>query len=129
MKDKIEVFDFAEFTESVAKAAEKFCWRGYRTLTFCPICLKELLSVEETRLLTEAFASPQNSRLVEAFTAAHDIGLLILVPSNRETAQLLDFRLALAPICNHHSQIDGADLEKRVLLISRYGKKVKEGRL
>jgi len=126
MKNKIKVFSFAEFTESVAKATEKFCWKGYRVLTSCPICLKELLSVEETQQLVEAFASPQNSSLVEAFTVAHDISLLILVPSTSETAQLAGFRLILAPICRNHSKIVGEEIERRILLLaSRFGEIVK----
>jgi len=80
-------------------------------------------------MLAEALASTENYELVEAFADARDMALMILVPRKPETAQLLDHRLVLAPICRDHSEIDGADLEKRVLLISRYGKKVKEGRL
>ena len=129
MKDENEVSDLAEFVESTPKLAEKFCGNGCRILTHCPLCLREFLTVEEARLLAEAFASAENYELVEAFADARDMALMILVPRKPEKAQLLDHRLVLAPICRDHSEIDGADLEKRVLLISRYGKKVKEGRL
>lgn len=124
---QIEVLLFANFTKSAAESAERFCWRGYRVLTFCPLCLREVLTVEETCVLTKAFSSPQNSKLVEAFTDAHDIGLLVLVPSKRETAQLLNYRLILAPVCSHHhSQIDALEIERRILQASRYGEIVKE---
>jgi len=126
---KNEAFDFVKLRADNMKAVEKFRWRGYRVLASCPICLRQLLTVEEAWSLAEAFASAENCKLVEAFADEHDMGLLILVPQKPETAQLLDHRLVLAPICREHSEIDGADLEKRVLLISRYGKKVKKGRL
>lgn len=125
MKDQNEVSDLAEFVESTPKIVEKFCRNGYRVLTHCPLCLREFLKVEEARLLAEAFASAENHELVEAFADAHDMGLMVLVPRKPETAKLLDYRLVLAPICRDHSEIDGADLEKGVLLVSRYGKKVK----
>lgn len=125
MKDEIEVFDFVEFMESVGKTAEKFCGNGYRVLTSCPICLREVLTIEKTRLLAKAFASPQNTQKVEAFASTHDIGTRVLVPSKPETAQLLDYRLILAPVCNCHSQIELGEIEKQSLLISGFGKIIK----
>jgi hypothetical protein len=123
---KIKVFNFDEFTASVAKATKKYCWKGYRVLTSCPICFKELLSVQEAQQLVEAFSSPQNYSLVEAFTAAHSIGLLILIASNVETARLLNFRLILAPLCNHHTGIDAETIEHNIMMVSRFGEIVKD---
>jgi hypothetical protein len=123
---KIKIFRFDEFTDSVTKAAETFCYRGYRVLTFCPICLKPLLSVEEARALMAAFASPQNSRLVESFTTAYNIGLLILTPSNIETARLLNFKLILTPLCSHHTGIDAETIEHNIMVVSRFGEIVKD---
>jgi len=124
---KKESFGNEEFKANTVKVAEKYCWRGYRTLTFCPVCLKTLLSVEEARLLTEAFNSTQNSEKVETFTAAHNIGLMLLVPSKPETAQLLDYRLILAPVCNDHPEIDGPEIEKRILSVSTHGEIIRGG--
>jgi hypothetical protein len=119
---KIKMFSFDEFSKSAAKKAKKFCWKGYRVVRSCPVCFKELLSVEEAQQLVEAFIAPQNYKRVEAFTTAHNIGLLILVPQNLETAQLAGFHLVLAPICKNHQQIDGEEIERRILLDSRFTK-------
>jgi len=122
---EFELSNLDKFKKSTMKAAEEFCWNGYRVLTFCPICLKTHFSDEEARLLTKAFNSTQNSKKVEAFADAHDIAILILVPSKPETAQLLNYRLILAPVCNDHPEIDGPEIEKRILGISRFGEIVK----
>jgi len=42
-----------------------------------------------------------------------------------KTAQLAGFRLILAPICKNHSQIHGEEIERRILLASRFSEIVK----
>lgn len=117
---KIKMFSFDEFSESAAKKAKKFCWKGYRVVKSCPVCFKELLSIEQAQQLVEAFIAPQNYKRVEAFTHKYNIALLILLPQNLETAQLAGFRLILAPICKNHQQIDGEEIEHRILLDFRF---------
>ena len=104
--------------------ADNFSLRGYRVLCFCPVCFRQILTVEGAALLKNA-VQMRDVDFAEAFLAAHGCNLLVLVPRNIEVAQLLNNRVALAPICNRHSNLDASKIEHNIILASRFGKIIK----
>jgi len=99
--------------------------RGYRTFLNCPVCRREVLTVEQAHYLTNAIHIG-NRIMAETYLSAHGCRLLILAPRKLETAQLTSHRILVAPICKSHRELDPAKLERLCLLGSRLGQILEE---
>jgi len=105
--------------------ANNFSLRGYRVLLSCPLCLHEILTVEEATSIKTAVQAG-NVDFAEAFLVAHDCSLLILIPENIEVTQQLNKRVVLAPICDSHTSLDVDKIEHTIISASLFGRIIKE---
>ena len=98
---------------------------SYRVFLHCPLCLKETLSTEEARLLTNLI---HRNLLEEAqiFLGIRNLRLFMLEPTKTEIAQLLSHRIVLGAICQSHRQVSFERIEQAVVLASRYGQLARE---
>lgn len=96
----------------------------YRAFLHCPICLKQILTVEQARLLTNLV---NNGLLEEAqlWLSMRGLRLFMLEPTKTETTQLLSHRIVVGAVCKSHRQIDFQKIEQTVVLASRYGQVTK----
>ena len=100
--------------------------RGYRCVTFCPVCLRPTLSNKETRTLANLI---NNCLLEEAevYLSVRGLRLFMLEPEG-EGRQLLNRRVVVGAVCKSHRQVDFERIEHVCLMASRYGK-IEKGEL
>jgi len=98
--------------------------RGYRCVTFCPVCLRPTLSNKETRILANLI---NNCLLEEAevYLSARGLRLFMLEPEG-EARQLLNRRVVVGAVCKSHRQVDLERIEHVCVLASKYGQVTKE---
>jgi hypothetical protein len=97
----------------------------YRAFLHCPVCLKQILTLEQARLVTNLI----DNRLyeeAEIYLSTHGLRLFLLEPVKTETKQLLSHRIVVGAVCKSHRQIDFQKIEQTVVLASRYGQVTKE---
>ena len=96
----------------------------YRAFLHCPLCLKEVLSTEDARLLTNLI---HNGLLEEAevYLSVRGLRLFMLEPEG-EARQLLNRRVVVGAVCMSHRQVDFERIEYVCVLASKYGQVTKE---
>jgi len=99
----------------------------YRAFLHCPLCLKEVLSTEDARLLTNLI---HNGLLEEAeiYLSTHGLRLFLLGPVKTETKQLLSHRIVVGAVCQSHKNINFERIEHVCLMASRFGR-IEKGEL
>jgi len=106
---------------------DRFELRDYRVFLHCPLCLKQTLTVEKARLVTNLL---HNDLLEEAeiYLSTHGLRLFLLEPVKTETKQLLSHRIVVGAVCQNHKNINFERIEHVCLMASRYGK-IEKGEL
>jgi hypothetical protein len=94
--------------------------KGYRVLLHCPLCLKEVLTVEEARLLMNLLHRGLLGE-AEAFLDVRGLLLFIVEPRSTDRKQLLNNRIAVGSLCNAHKQVDSERIEQVLVFAGVYG--------
>jgi len=107
----------------------RYGWRGFSIVTFCPSCMTAVLTFKEAEAIVKAVASGYVDKAVSIVERIP--GVAGFIADNEETAQLLERRVVVYPICLPCSTNVGQEgflgtVEHNLILSRRFIKLVKK---
>jgi len=78
----------------------RFCWRGFTLVSFCPSCMTPLIPLSEGLEIARLSVMGRWSEVKNIFSRMPNAaGFTLFIPRDEETAQLLEYRAVVYPLC------------------------------